>query len=269
MTLQNDDEVTASGSGASPFAMIGGEFTNKRELFDNPFSTTLIGAFSYNSDPDASRFNTLFGSMSFDMYTGDPETDNWLNVFALGSSVMFLNSDGLGFYNFTQTLGWRPILRSSDSLTVRMFLPIRYQLYTSPSTGDAADERSGFGLRPEVAFDFTTDLGRWIVTGIFEWHQSRGQNYQTLGGRIPVKYLKMLNDIHFYSLDGEVGHTNYPQATEERADTYFSLGGTYGRKFGDHWSGRFTYNFKRNASTATDASYNKHLFQLEAQYAAF
>jgi hypothetical protein len=107
------------------------------------------------------------------------------------------------------------------------------------------------------------------LSGVFEWHQSRGVNYQTIGYKAPVKMLKMLSDDAYASFDGEIGRVEYPNALTARADTFFSLGGTYGRKLGDRWNARLTYMYKRNASTDGDAAYSKHLFQLEAEYAVF
>lgn len=214
---------------------------------------------------DARQYNTVQPnlSLSWGQRSNSDRPSQWKLTNRL--AAIYLNTDGYGLYNWTESLSWSIEFQHSRRHATSFTVPITYQKF-STDTGDA-NNRSGpvMGIQAKHVIDFRYD--RVSFGTRYDQIIASGANYKARALGLSLGWGRPF--IFNTSVGAEIKPiwTAYPSSSESRSDTSIQFTPSIGRKVIGELYASLSYTFLKNLSTVSAADYTKHTTGILMSYA--
>tara|TARA_Y100000590_G_C15740371_1_gene1020055 strand:+ start:2495 stop:3919 length:1425 start_codon:yes stop_codon:yes gene_type:complete len=262
--------ATAASSMASPVFIPAIRFGYEKPWLGGSFVAGGNSSFSYYSNVTTQSFNTW--------YTGLTSSWKKLPEFGKGWGIQVGDTFSLTFLNSNSTFNWFSWVNSVDFQTFYYFSetsyltfssPIKYQSFNLSEGTIAENDRTGFGVKPGVAFQSV--LGKSIYSfGIhYDIVFASGKNFKSNTIEVPFWINLPIFWNLSWRLDGTFSSIDYPTNTSNRRDLRFYAGTSLTKRWFEGFSTTVDYHLTRNNSNLTTADFTKHVGTVAVSYEFF
>ena len=252
---------------ASPNVMAMAKWGFVKSRFTREFESSLLSAFSYQTNPAAYQFTSLYGAFNAEYRENGDEFAKIYWAAPGKADIALLNTSGLQVFNWNGTfnpkVGYR--LNGTDRMELEVLGAYRYFMLASGY--DAVNNRTGFAMGGTLTY--RSYLGAWeySVGAKFDRQFATGSNFNSMSYLIPIQFT---SPILFWSsrlsFKADVGVNSYPYSSYSRQDTVVNPSAIIFRKFGKDWTMTGTLGTLWNMSNVTFADYKKYYVTLMAGY---
>lgn len=177
-----------------------------------------------------------------------------------------LNTDGIKFYNWTDTLETSFLTRHNSRLQTEITIPALYQKYSTSDSDDPLNDRTGFGISPSFTLRSKMDLGTFSGSLRYEGLLATGDNYKSHALALAIGHEHTLP----YHVGGRIhlepSLITYPSSSTSRKDSILTLGYGLSKKLSSSTFLTLDYSYKRSVSSEESATYAKHGISLWVIY---
>lgn len=244
---------------ASPFAQLSVRGTYRKET--NALGMMTLKGLAFGNLETASvaqTFTSALASIGAEFGDATPEDPGFGWSWGVEGLGMFMNSDGIKPYLVNGQAFFKGALRHTAVAVTEVEIPVRYQLYFQAATTAADDIRNGLAGRAK--FQHVRWFGSHKVSvGVgYELQLTSGKNFKSHELAAPIAWTFPIAAAWTGNVGGELGRTWYPENTQSRLDTFWKVGGGVTFKVNAAWTVAVDYQYRRNVSNLSTATYVKH-----------
>lgn len=262
-TLAN---LTASDI-ASPNATAMARVGVVKPKFTRELEASLLGAFTYQTNPAAYQFTSIYGALMAEYRENGDEFSRYYWGLPIKGDIALLNTSGFQIFNWNATLNPRMGYRLSGISRIEFEPFAAYRYFTLATGFDTSNDRTGLAFGALATYRSFFGAWEYSIGLKFDRQFARGNNFSSHSYLIPIM---ITSPIVFWSgrvaFKSDQGMNDFPLSSYVRRDFVVSPQFLFFRKFGQNWTGTATLGALFNFSNTAFADYRKYYATVMAGY---